>query len=321
MRYFLICNPGSRHGVSKGKFERIFILFRQNNLEYECKIINSLQEAEDLSSMANRNGYDVVVAIGGDGTINRVLNGFFNQAGGRISAAALGIIYTGTSPDFCKSYNIPIEIEPAVKILAADKRVSIRVGRISYAKSPVTQLPSPKAISEKRDQHTAYFGCCANIGLGATLARYANGGIRKYLGDSAGTFFSLLRTLACYQPVDLIVQTDGCCKNLNQVHNISIGRTTWLASGIKVHNDLKADEPRFYSLAVHSLKMHRLPMILKAIYSGKPIVSSQSITFEYAEVLQIDGPHSVEVEFDGDPAGYLPCRIEPAKDLLDLVVL
>jgi len=74
---YLIMNPGSRGGKSRKKFNRIFQLLDQANVSYEYKITNSIIDAYSYSVEANRKDYDIIVAVGGDGTINAVLNGFY----------------------------------------------------------------------------------------------------------------------------------------------------------------------------------------------------------------------------------------------------
>ena len=201
MKYSLILNPGSRGGKSRNSFEQIFKAFHKANQTYEHKITDTLEDAYTFSVEANKAGYDVIVAVGGDGTINNVLNGFFDDDGKRISKSKMAVIYTGTSPDFCKSYNIPIETEKAIQTIFDNRSRQIYLGRL-ICSSKNEMNPEDFSLSEIGSKKTMYFACCANIGLGATLARKANSGIRKYLGDTLGTFISLLRTLASYKPND-----------------------------------------------------------------------------------------------------------------------
>ena len=109
MKYFFILNPGSCSGASEKSFAAIKHILKLRGIEYEYAVTKDLDEAYSLSAQSNRQGYDIIVAVGGDGTINRVINGFYNKEGRRISHAKLGIIYTGTSPDFCRSYNIRLQ--------------------------------------------------------------------------------------------------------------------------------------------------------------------------------------------------------------------
>ena len=81
MRYFLIFNPGSRGGKSRKKLDYILETLDKSNINYNYEITKSLEDAYQLSVQANKKDYDIIVAIGGDGTINNVLNGFFDSAG------------------------------------------------------------------------------------------------------------------------------------------------------------------------------------------------------------------------------------------------
>ena len=306
MRYCVIANPHARNGRGRRRLRELEDLLQRRGLSYDLKICDGFERARSMSEEANRTGYDVIVGAGGDGTINRVLNGFFDDQGRRLSPARLGVVHLGTSPDFCRSYGIPTELGAAVNALAAGRIRRLAVGRVAY---------------EPTQRRPAYFGCCANIGLGATLARRANGGIRKYAGDFAGTLLCLLRTLLTYRPHPLQVTMDGEARTLEGVVNISIGKTFHVASGLKIHHELKERDERFYVLCLRQLSCRRLAGVLRSLYGGRPIQPSASLSLEYAREIQIDPLWpSLEVEFDGDPAGVCPCQIETAADPLELIV-
>ncbi|MBI4706743.1 MAG: diacylglycerol kinase [Candidatus Omnitrophica bacterium] len=302
MKYYLILNPGSCGGKNRKIFKRIFSLLNLAKVDYAYEITQGMDDALRLSLKANKLDYDVIVAVGGDGTINRVVNGFYDTQGKRISKAKMGVIYTGTSPDFCKSYNIPYKnVDEAIRVLLENNSRPIQIAKITFAD----------------DSHVCYFSCCTNIGLGATLARYANSGIRKIAGDFLGTLVSLIRILILYHPKELLIRCDGFEQRLDRVFNLSIGKTFYIASGIKVKNDLKEGDGRFYLLTVKHLDTKHLPYCLKTIYSGREIPSNEMISLGYGKIIEIHGDS--EVEFDGDPQGYLPCRIEMAEESLEII--
>jgi diacylglycerol kinase family enzyme len=311
MKYFLICNPGSQNGRSKSRFERIFTTLRSAGADFEYEVTADLDDARVKSEYANKQGYDVIAAVGGDGTINRVLNGFFDENGNQMSKAKLAVIYTGTSPDFCRSYNIPVRIEEAVSVMLKGSSGPVQCGKISYCSGPENSIPDTVSV----------FACCSNIGIGATLARLANNGIRKYIGDKAGTFISLLRALRTYRPVSLSLVRDGTEEILERVVNLSVGRTYYIASGIKIHNTLSSGDRLFYTVAVKKFSLLKIPGFFRAIYSGKPLPQNGIFTTETGSVIHISSPSDrpVEVEFDGDPAGYLPCCIEPCPSCVELI--
>jgi len=86
MNIFLVMNPGSRGGRSRKLFQKIFQLLEKNKITFEYQITSSMEDAEMLTREACSRSYDAVIAVGGDGTINRVLNGFYDFNGGEFGA-------------------------------------------------------------------------------------------------------------------------------------------------------------------------------------------------------------------------------------------
>lgn len=313
-------NPGSRGEKSGKMFDAIFQLLNKRDINYQYKITASLNDAYNFSIEANQNNYKNILAVGGDGTINQVINGFYDESGKRISDSKFGIIYSGTSPDFCKSYNIPTDLNQAIRVILNNRSVKINIGKIILSDKNLGSS-SGKGIKHNPDIKTRYFGCCANIGLGATLARYANSGIRKYLGDFMGTFISLIKTLINYKANDFTVIIDGEKQEIEKLYNISIGRTKYIASGIKINNSLKYGDGRFYCMLVKNLNLFKIPGLIRKVYSGNAFRNNNYISLSYCRSIKIFTNYlNPEVEFDGDPAGYLPCKIEMAADPLELLV-
>ncbi|MDX1314509.1 MAG: diacylglycerol kinase family protein [Eudoraea sp.] len=319
MKFFLIMNPHSRNGKSRRAFDTIFRMLKEANADFSYKIIDSIEEARYLSSKANLEGVDTIVAVGGDGTIRAVMSGFFDSEGERISHSSLGIIYTGTSPDFCKSYNIPIKTGEAVNVLLEQKTIQIAVGRLACASE--NNISNNGTSLQKGNRNlNEYFGCCANIGLGASVARTANKGIRKYLGDFCGTLLSVLLAIARYKANTFSVVKDGKITEIGKMYNMSVGLTRNIASGIKVNNSIRAGEKRFYCMVVRGLNIVNTPRVLINAYSGKKFRNCKVHYLGYLNKIEVLGNHrNPEVELDGDPVGFLPCIIQPAKDLLHLI--
>ena len=314
MKHFFIINPQSRNGRSGKKNTDLFSLFQKAGLSFDHAFTDSLDHAYSLSQKANKDRYDAVVAVGGDGTINRVLNGFFDAEGRRISSARMGVIHTGTSPDFCMSYGIPQSLEGAVRVIASGKTSLVRVGQIECT-------PSPAAPEGKPPLPPRFFGCCANVGLGAAIARTSNGGIRKFAGDRLGTFLSLFKALFLYRPVTLSLIIDGNRRTYTRVYNISVGKTRFIASGIRVQHTLRASDQGLYIVTVRDLSPFNILPVLGLLYGDKPIPAGRSyISLEYGSRIEIFGKTQVETEFDGDPAGYCPCTVTTAADPLELII-
>lgn len=307
MAYFFVINPGSRQNRAAKFIPDLFAELRKLKIDYAYKLTANLEDAQRFSMAANEQGYEVVVAMGGDGTINKVLNGFYDPQGKRISRAKFGVIHTGTSPDFCKSYGVPSQPDVALQTLLKGSTQEISVARIEYS-------------SLKGEPKTGYYACCASFGVGAKVAQRANSGVRKYLGDSLGTLGSILASLCKYRASDLELNCDGERLTIKNNFNTFIGKTRFIASGLKVEHDLASDDERLYLLSVKNLNWLNWIPAIQAVYSGKAGYDKEYLSLRYARSIEIfAGASNNDVEFDGDPQGFLPCKISIATDKLELI--
>jgi len=307
MKCTLIINPRSKNGRSKKHFDRILNSCRDKKMEIEHVFASSYETIKEQSKLANSRQSDVVVAVGGDGTINAVLNGFYDEKGRRNSNSKLGVIYTGTSPDFCKSYNISLNHEEAIRSISKGSAKKIKPGKIN--------LVTKNGTSHRE---TRYFACCANAGIGAGVARDANH-IRKYAGDLGGTFVSLIKNLLSFSAKKIFLEIDRECLCIDKTVNISIGRTPYIASGIKINEKDILDQDLFYVLVASNLSLNNVPGLIRQIYSGNIGNSSYLQLSEGKNIMLNSDEPEVEVEFDGDPAGYLPCIIGLADEEIELI--
>ncbi|MBN2143421.1 MAG: diacylglycerol kinase [Candidatus Aureabacteria bacterium] len=304
MKCFLILNPGSKNGKSRNSINRIINDLKNTNLSFDYKMTQTLKDACLFSKEANYSDkYDAVIAVGGDGTINQTLNGFYDDKGRRISKTKMGVIYTGTSPDFCRNYNIPVDPEKSIRTLLNQKSRFISIGRIECSSS-----------------ESMYFSCAVNIGIGPELARSANSGIRAKLGDFFGTFYSLLKILYSFKPGEYEMTIDNNKQKLSGIYNISIGKGYNIASGIKVSNSLTDTSDNLYILKIQNLNIFNIPNVLYTVYSGGVITNNKYLELSYGKEITVSNLRTEsEIEFDGDPHGFLPCKIKTAEDKLELI--
>jgi diacylglycerol kinase family enzyme len=285
----MVMNPGSRSGRGRrlwGGWERGL---KSAGVDYACVRTERPGHAFELARGAA--GFDTVVAVGGDGTINEVLDGVM-QSGH--PALAMGVLYAGTSPDFCRFHGIPVDPAAALEALLERGPEPVDVGRITY-------------VLAGGGGRVAHFGCSCNIGMGAAIARRANSR-RRWLGDALGTGTALVQTMAEGARVDVELELDGAPLSLGEVNNISVVKNPFLASGLKLNLDVRHDDGNLWMVGIHGRSRLGMLGLVPALYSGEASAAA-GVTSRRCRSVKVRAREPGEVEFDGDPRGFLPVSI------------
>lgn len=299
MKMRLIMNPGSRSGQGR----RLWVFWeaglRGAGIEYETAQTEAPGHAFQLARDTRQ--ADTIVAVGGDGTINEVLDGVL-QAGR--PELRMGVLYAGTSPDFCRYHGIPVEPAAALAALLQEAPKQVDAAHIAFT--------GPDGVPAE-----AHFGCGCNIGLGARIARVSNR-LRRYVGDTTGTGLAAIDAVLGTSPVPLEVEADGESCPLAAVNNLSILKNPFLASGLRLNVDLRPDDGRLCLVAVHGRSRTGLLGLMPGFYSGRA-AGDPGIFQKSCTRVRIRSDRPCEIEFDGDPRGFLPADIRLLPRALNLI--
>ena len=130
MKYLVIANPASRRGKSAEQIPVIEKTLRGHTLDFDLVQTTKPGHAITLATQAATDNYDVVIAVGGDGTINEVTNGLMLARENGESQPALGLISIGTGNDLIFGLEQKQDIAAACKLIATNTRRKIDVGHI-----------------------------------------------------------------------------------------------------------------------------------------------------------------------------------------------
>lgn len=133
-RIKVIANPISGRGTGAKSIPIIRQLLQDHELEFDLVQTERPWHAAELAQEAAASGYDCVVAAGGDGTANEVLNGLMGVDTSR--RPTMGIICVGRGNDFAFSMGIPVDLEAGCLALAQGKSRTIDVGRVTGGEFP-----------------------------------------------------------------------------------------------------------------------------------------------------------------------------------------
>jgi diacylglycerol kinase family enzyme len=289
MSMLLILNPGSRGGRSFRRHQLWCSTLDAEGVSFDTARTQGPGHARELAREAK--GFETVVAVGGDGTINEVLDGLLLSGRAEVE---MGVLYAGTSPDFCRFHRIPTEPVAALATLLQGEARRVDAVRIRYR-------------GKDGEEIEGHFGCSCSVGMGAAVASTSNR-LRPGVGDTLGTGLAVLRALFVQMPLSLTVSIDEEPVELERINHLAVLKNPYIASGLKLNANLGPADGRLCLVAAHGRTPLGMLALLPGFYSGEAI-RAPGIFSRYCTSVSLAADGTCPLEFDGDPHGRLPAEV------------
>ena len=292
-RTLVVFNPKSSGGSTGRRRQAIEAAIRGAVGTFDLAETTGPGHATELSRQALKDGFEMVVAVGGDGTIHEVVNGFFDGDQTVVPQPILGLVPSGTGGDYRKTWGLSNDAEAAARRLGGRDARVVDAGRITW--------------TEDGERRSRYFANIATFGLGGHTSKMANRQTKMF-GGRVSFFVAGVRALLGWrnQPVSLV--TDGGPARAAEltVAACCIGR----ACGGGMHFAPNAD-PSDGLFDIVSLEgLSRLEMAgMTSLYSGKHL-SHPKVAFWQGRRVVADGTPECLIEADGEVFGSLPATFE-----------
>jgi YegS/Rv2252/BmrU family lipid kinase len=253
----------------------------------------------ELARRAVEEGASLVVAVGGDGTVNEVVQGLAGR-----SAVELAVIPRGTGWDFARTYGIPRRLDDAVAV-ARDGRVRpIDLGRARYRAWNGSEAES-------------YFANIASAGMSGAIAKRANE-TTKALGGKASYLWATLTVFARWRNDEVRVAVDGEHRT-GRMHDVVVANGRFFGGGMMICPRAEPDDGVFDVLLIGDLTKRDLLLTLPKTYRGRHLPHPKAELLR-GTVVEVDAPEPLPVELDGEQPGTTPIRLEVVPEALRLRV-
>lgn len=302
----MIANPASGGGRTGKHWSVTAGRLRAAGLEFDAALTSGPGHATEIAREAVREGRGLIVAAGGDGTINEVANGFF-EAGEQVAGSTrLGVLPTGSGGDFRRSFGIPLDLDAAARILAAGRSRRIDAGRVTFARAG-------------GGTGVRHFVNVADAGIGGYVVDRFNRR-RKLLGGPATFSLVALGAFFRYRNQPLRVDVDGeVTEQVSQ--QVVIANCRWYGGGMQVAPAAEPDDGLFEVITVGDTSFAENLRGLAKIRNGTHL---QPGNLKYrarrGRRVEVSSPQSVLVDLDGEQPGRLPAVFEIQPGALELVV-
>ena len=309
LRTRAIVNPRSAGRRTAARWPRVAERIEAELGPVETVFTDAPDSATRLTREALRDGVEQIVAVGGDGTINEVVNGFFDGDEPVNPDAVLAIAVLGTGGDFRKTLGIGSDVDDFVRRIAAGRVRSVDVGHLRF-------------VDHEGRPATRYFGNIASFGLsGEVVAAVNRAGFSKKLGGKFAFQWASFTSLLRHHDARVRITVDDDEGRVEESLTIAaVCNGQYFGGGMRIAPDASPDDGLFDVVTLRDLGVLDFMRYSGLIYRGEHVhLDRVSITRGrriIAEPMN-EGEH-VLLDVDGEQPGRLPATFELRRGALKI---
>jgi YegS/Rv2252/BmrU family lipid kinase len=283
----VIVNPAAAGGRAAEIWAKKSKYFKREYSSFDEIYTKKTADALRFAWEAVEADYDYIMSVGGDGTVNEVINGML-AAENRDKETKLIIYPLGTGSDLSRTLGLPTDTQEFINLVKREESRKIRVVEAEFN-------------NQKQQREKRYFINIADCGMGAEVAKKLNES-HKTLDGSLNYLLKIFQTLFKYHNKEVKVVADGNLIYQGKLNSAIIAHGNYFGGGIKI-----APEADLFSNNLNLVLLKdfsKLGIILNLIkgYKGNhldhPLVASYQV-----KKVKITAIEAVELELDGESVG------------------
>jgi diacylglycerol kinase (ATP) len=295
MRALFIVNPAAGHGRAGKRWDEARELAREICPGMEAVTTERPGHGRELAREAVQGGADLVVAVGGDGTVGEVVDGYLAVPEAARRSACVGTFPAGSGCDFANHVGVPREPQAWARAFAAAGRKRIDAARATF------RGPG----GEPRSRYFLNVACLGIPGeVAVTVARRGKvlGGTLTYLLEGALAVMG-----AKAKRMTLVV--DGVAEAEAAYHLVAAANTSTFGGGMKLAPGADAEDGLLDLLTIGDIPRAKLMTLLPKAYSGGHI-GLPGVALRRARRIEIRSDADLPLNLDGDADGKAPAVFE-----------
>ena len=304
----VIVNPASSGGATGRHWPALADRLEAAIGPFDVAMTDAPGSATALARAALKGGTTRLIAVGGDGTVGEIVNGFFDQDALINPEAALGLIDAGTGSDFRRNLGFPADQDQQIDILKRGQTKPMTIGHADY------QTINGEAASR-------YFTVLCGFGVSPAVNEYVNQSPRlKRYGAAAAFAMAALHMIVTFRNPSVQVQVDG--KEVLSGPSL-LGATCngqWVGGGMKMAPDGDMFAPELDFILGGDIRFWQRLRLFSGIYGGRHI-GSRNVYALKGQSLRAEALNGAEVlvDMDGDVIGTLPLTIRALPNAIKVI--
>lgn len=297
---FFIVNP--RAGTGIRVFSAVASRLRALDVPHFAAVTTAAGDATKLAQLACREDFRAIVAVGGDGTINEVVNGLLRADGAVDDRLPIGVIPRGTAQGFARGLNVPLTPAAAVERLLAGREKRIDVGRIRF-----------------EDGSMRLFLNVLGVGFDAAVAQRAQE-VRPAVASLPAHVLGFASALAAYRNSEISLVLDGeeTPSFKARCNLVLAANGPYYATGMRLAPDARMDDGLLDVVIVGDIRKLDLLRNLPRLLAGSPVEHGE-VTWRRARRIKLGSVEGALMQADGEVVGHLPAEVDLLPSALRLI--
>lgn len=303
----LIVNPRAGAGRAGAQIERLKTLTERAFEQWDIQTTEAPGHASHLAKEAAEQGFDIVAAVGGDGTCHEVVNGLIANGKAIREKTAFTAIPFGTGSDLVRSLGIPNRTDEALWIAATGVSLPSDLGLAT--------------VTTDDGQLSEVFVNVAGFGANGEVAARTNSSSKRFGGTA--TFVSAsLKTMVSYKPKRVVLSIDGPDGKIeweNELFSAFVANGQYCGSGMLVGSGGSMQDGQFDVSLLGPSPLLQQMVDFRRLYDGTlhKAYGASRITATSVTAHSTEG-HPIPIELDGETRGTLPARFEVLSKALTI---
>jgi diacylglycerol kinase (ATP) len=276
----LIYNPTSGREEMKKRLADILDRLDTGGIEASCHATTGEGDATAAAADAVERGYDLIIAAGGDGTLNEVINGMAEKP----NLPPLGVLPLGTTNDFARAMGIPKNWEESVDLILRQESRLIDIGKAN----------------------DRYFINIAGGGSLTELTYEVPSKLKTMMGQLA-YYLKGIEKMASLSPQELIIRANGQEVIHDEFMLFLIANTNSVGGFEKLAPDARIDDGLLDVIAVKKCNLPEFIRLVRLALRGEHLQDKKVVYFR-TDAMDVISPGHVQLNLDGELGGELPGR-------------
>jgi YegS/Rv2252/BmrU family lipid kinase len=301
----VIVNPKAGRGHGLRDWPVISNRLNFSGVDFTCVFTEKKFHAVELTVKAVNDGFRKIVVVGGDGTVNEVVNGLFIQKQAPAHEVTLSVIPVGTGNDWVRMLGIPRTYSDAVHSICREQTILQDVVKITF--------------EEARVKQTRYMANVSGIGFDAMANRSFN---RLKEAGRTGTWLylsSVLLTLFRYRSKHFVAKVDGKDFFDGRLFSGAIGVGKYNGGGMLQMPAAVVDDGLMDVTLIRKMNLYRFFTNVQRLYNGT-IYNFYKVKATQGKNVFITSYPQSPIEIDGEACGYSPFTFELVPKSIRVVV-